>query len=307
MRPPCPLLIFFSLPSPIPVFLAKGFVQAGKLRRSRPVLPPDSEMRALPSSPRHRENVGDALPPGCTIVNRYNGFGDANTNSKPLITTQRHSVGDKRAGDGLPLATPRPNTSKPALAFAEAVIVSAAPLVTIAPEDVAGEIEATAVPVRLEAPTAEMENNPAEIEKNPVEIENPRTKMGIFPGEIMEAVRHEEMSSPRQEGGAATITTTTTSTTTVTQPSPPPPPRLGDAGTAGGKTRVLYNPGPTFRRPRGRKRKTLLDASRVTADDIIGAEKVLALVADPIIQQASLVVGYNSIGPPTRSTYYGGP
>ncbi|CAM9287503.1 unnamed protein product, partial [Laminaria digitata] len=36
-----------------------GLVQAGKLRRSRPVLPSDSEMRALQSSPRHREDAGD--------------------------------------------------------------------------------------------------------------------------------------------------------------------------------------------------------------------------------------------------------
>lgn len=328
------MLILSPLPSPS--FVPRtGLVQAGKLRRSRPVLPPDSEMRALQSSPRHRENGGDTLPPGCTIVNRNDGFGDANINSKPLLTTrkatstsdvrargtdtpttdtistatavaaaaaavgavaagaaatenssladlagsrpssadtlsadpsapaappQRHSFGDKEAGDDFLPAAPRPSDSNPMSASPEDVVVSAAPTGTIDTGEVPGGMAAMAAPVRLEAPT-KMEN-PAEIE----------------------ATRRELLSGPRQKEGA------TIATTVVTQP-PPPPPRLVGPGTVEGLTRVLYNPGPTFRRARGRKKKTLLDASRVTADDTIGSEKVLALAADPTMQQVGLVVG----------------
>lgn len=330
MTPPVPMLTLSPLPSPsfVP---RKGLVQAGKLRRSRPVLPPDSEMRALQSPPRRRENGGDTLPPGCTIVNRNDGFGDANTSSKPLLTTrkvisssdtrtrvdntpttgtisaataaaaaaavgaagtenssladfagsrpssadtlsadpsapaapppQRHSLGDKQAGDDFLPAAPRPSGSNPISASPEVVVVSAAPTGTIDTGDVPGGMAATAAPVRLEA--LPKMGNPAEIE----------------------ATRHEPMSGPRQKEGA------TTTTTVVTQPPPPPPPRLVDAGTAEGLTRVLYNPGPTFRRARGRKKKTLLDASRVTADGTIGSEKVLALAADPTMQQVGFVGG----------------
>ena len=321
MRPPSPMLTLSPLPSPIFV-PRKGLVQAGKLRRSRPVLPPDSEMRALQSSSRHRENGGDTLPPGCTVVNRNSGFGDANTNSKSLLTTRKDitssgarirgtdtpttdtpsaataaavaaaaaaensSLADFAGlrsssvatlfaapsaptapsqqhsfGDDFPPAAPRLSASKPISASAETVVVSAAPTGAIGTGDVPGGMAATAGPVRLEA----------------------LTKKGHL-AEI-EATKREPMSCPRQkEGMTATMTV-------VTQPPPPPPPRLGDAGTAGDLTRVLYNPGPTFRRARGRKKKTLLDASGVTVDGTIGSDKVLALAADPTIQQVILVVG----------------
>lgn len=52
---------------------------------------------------------------------------------------------------------------------------------------------------------------------------------------------------------------------------------------------LRYNPGPTFRKSRGRKRKVLLDPSEITANDVIGVEKLLALLKDPAIQQVSLI------------------
>lgn len=44
-----------------------GLIQAGKIRRGRPVLPSAAELRKLNSSSADDE---DGLPPGCTIINR---------------------------------------------------------------------------------------------------------------------------------------------------------------------------------------------------------------------------------------------
>ena len=307
------------LPSPLPspTFVPrKGLVQAGKLRRSRPVLPPDSEMRALQSSPR--ENGGDTLPPGCTIVNRNDIPGDANTNSKSLLTTRKVI----RTSDARTRGTDTPTTDTTLAATAAAAAAAAVTSADAAAEnsnlaDSAG-LRPSSADALSAAPSAPSQrrsfgdeqdgddlppatgrpnaSNPhsastADVAASPaptcaVDAGHIPSGMAAMPAPArLEApARREPVSGRRQKDGARTTTTV------VTQPPPPPPPRLVDDAAAGDLTRVLYNPGPTFRRTRGRKKKTLLDASRVTADDIAGSEKVLALVADPTLQQVRLVV-----------------
>ena len=51
---------------------------------------------------------------------------------------------------------------------------------------------------------------------------------------------------------------------------------------------VRYNPGPTFKKARGRKKKALLDPSEVTKDRLIGAKELTALLGDLNLQQVRL-------------------
>lgn len=297
------------LPSPLPspTFVPrKGLVQAGKLRRSRPVLPPDSQMRARQSSPR--ENGGDTLPLGCTIVNRNGILDDANTNSKSVLTT--HKVirsSDARTGG---TDTPTTDTTLAATAAAAAAVVTAAAAAAdnLNPADSAGlrPSSADALAATPSAPSQRRSfgdeqaggdmppaaprpsaSNPHSASAADVAVSAAPTgaidtgdiPSGMAatpaPARLKAPARREPMSGPRQKDGSTTTTTAVSA-------------RLVDAATPGELTRVLYNPGPTFRRARGRKKKTLLDASRVTADDIAGSEKVLALVADTTLQQVSL-------------------
>lgn len=50
---------------------------------------------------------------------------------------------------------------------------------------------------------------------------------------------------------------------------------------------VRYNPGPTFRKARGRKKKALLDSSEVTKDNVIGVKELNVLLRDVTLQQVN--------------------
>lgn len=56
-------------------------VEAGKLRRSRAILPPDAKTLALAASPNN-EGHENVLPPGCTIINRNPDPAKINTTEK---------------------------------------------------------------------------------------------------------------------------------------------------------------------------------------------------------------------------------
>lgn len=56
---------------------------------------------------------------------------------------------------------------------------------------------------------------------------------------------------------------------------------------AGTRPTLRYNPGPTFRKARGRKRKALLDPSKVTEGSTIGTKELNALLKDDTLQQVS--------------------
>ncbi|CAM9200493.1 unnamed protein product [Ectocarpus sp. 13 AM-2016] len=64
--------------------------------------------------------------------------------------------------------------------------------------------------------------------------------------------------------------------------------RQAGEGAAPKASPLRYNPGPTFRKSRGRRRKALLDPSGITAEEVVGADELLALLRDCSLQQASL-------------------
>lgn len=67
----------------------------------------------------------------------------------------------------------------------------------------------------------------------------------------------------------------------------PPAQHVQVAPAAGARPIVWFNPGPTVRKARGRKKKVLLDTSEVTKDGVVGAEELEALLKDATLQQVS--------------------
>eukprot|EP00752_Nemacystus_decipiens_P009008 g8041.t1 len=186
-----------------------GLVQAGKLRRSRPVLGKlDTSFGDTP-----RTNHDSGLPPGCTIVDR---------NPLPAAAGGESDADDANTGKGM---------AKPLLAPPE---------------------QALGVGVVATAGTP------------------PTT--GTSSPQQRPAVASGGATWQTHQGLGRTVGTTTTR-------------RVAPAGA---QPAVRYNPEPTFRKARGRKKKALLDPSEVTKDTVVGAKELEALLKDATLQQASL-------------------
>lgn len=189
------------------LFPPEGLVQAGKLRRSRPIL------GKLDSSPRDTPSANDDgdLPPGCTIVDR---------NSVPA---QAMFATAGRGFDADPVKTSK-STAKPLLEH------------TQQSSDGDGVVAAGRSPPIIS--TTSSQQRPA----------------ARFGGTISET-KHEGVTAVQHVAPAGTRQT------------------------------LRYNPGPTFRKARGRKKKALLDPSEVTEGSVIGVKELTALLEDATLQQ----------------------
>ena len=188
-------------------------VQAGKLRRSRPVLGKLDSSSGDTSSANHDDS---GLPPGCTIVDR---------NPAPALalsaTAGRGSDADRaKAGKGM---------AKPLLASSEQASRGAGVVAT--------------------------RRSPSTVGKT-----SPQNCPAVVSGGT---------TSESHQGLGRTLDATSTQ-------------RVAPQGS---RPTVRYNPGPTFRKARGRKKKALLDPSEVSEDDDVGAKELGALLKDATLQQ----------------------
>lgn len=196
------------------LFPREGLIQAGKLRRSRPVFGKlDSSSRDTPSA-----NHDSDLPPGCTIVDR-------NLSPAPAL-----SATAGRGSDAGPAKT------------SEGV---ATPL--LAPAEQASDVDGVVVAGR----------------STPI--------IGTSRSQQHPAAASGGTASETHEGLGRTLDVTTTQ----------------HVAPAGAPPTMRYNPGPTFRKARGRKRKALLDPSGITEGSVIETKELEALLKDATLQQVS--------------------
>lgn len=317
---------------PLPPRLSlTGLIEAGKLRRSRPVLPPASKLREFESSPyAQATDPANTLPPGCTIVNRNIRPADAKTsasNSRPaahnaLLARRMAESSESRVGG---------ETAQLRIAAAEPTVPEklrrlpseGQGLPSVSTISVAGGAGQGAREAVADALVGREKDGAASLPRPRSELAQALDSAsgGALLGSLASSGGKsaeraavgagDEGASPKDCLGFAR----SGKATTAAAPPPPSPAaapahqhgteaRLVEAvvsarldvvsgkrlpsgvGTEAGMQRpVRYNPGPTVRSARGRKRKAVLDASEVTVSDTVGAEKILALVGDPALQQ----------------------
>lgn len=309
-----------SLPRPpLPGTAYTGLVQAGKLRRSRPVLPPASEVRLLETSPppyrREHETQDDLLPPGCTIINR--SVRPSPSNSSPTTTTTEAVKKTLRAGkqgpeSGIDIyssgavddykrersAASRPTPPATAATPAAAATVSS-------PTTPASSASTTIAVAAGRHREIEMETAPAQKTSNELAQLAETTLPTAGASSVAGKAEARGGGGGGSEGGeglrpappalaSVTAAAKAAAKVGVSQPlhagaAPLVTPRkgmgAGARGTAARSSAVRFNPGPTFGRSRGRTKKRLLDPSGITVGDTVGREKILALIADPTLQK----------------------
>lgn len=188
-------------------------VQAGKLRRSRPVVGKlDPPPRDTPSA-KH----DSGLPPGCTIVDR-----------NPLPALALSATGGR--GSDADHAKTSKGPAKPLLA---------------PPEQASGGGGVVATGRRSPPTTS---------------ATSPQQGPTVASGGT---------TSESHQGLGRTLDVTTTQ----------------GVAPVGARPTVRYNPGPTFRKARGRKKKALLDPSEVTEGGVVGAKELEELLNDATLQQ----------------------
>ncbi|CAM9265174.1 unnamed protein product, partial [Scytosiphon promiscuus] len=294
-----------------------GMIQAGKLRRSRPVLPSASEARGLDESHQEAEVANTAdLPPGCTIVDRNPCRSivevDVKSVKKHAKTgpTARPTVGDdaRRAKKGSVAALLGAGDGDGENCAVENVLGGTRGTGT----RTSSVLDNTAAAFPQAVPTGPLQqmsdvsgSTETPDERPPTVVPDSKSKSSRLreawasAGALLKSVASVggmgEKDVSRRVKGKRRVTAETPATEMATS---------ARTGKAGVHTKIprqqvaqntpplampsRYNPGPTFRKSRGRKRKAVLDPSGITADDVVGPEQLIALLEDTAIQQASL-------------------
>ncbi|CAB1103048.1 unnamed protein product [Ectocarpus sp. CCAP 1310/34] len=278
-------------------------IEAGKLRRSRPVLMSASEIaKNEEDTPR-----GDDLPSGCTILNRNPSLTLASSDFvKPhQKSTKASDLEVVKASDGKGnslLEAARRGVGEVGGSAAKETTPSSS--VSDDSPGAAGQLETSTIPptsapngrpTRDESPPPKSgsKSNALEMAWSSAEAFLRSIASGGGPGE-KKAGR-----SGRRESHVDTVKVAGTQTEAPGKPVPfgragessspgRPQHRQAGGGAAPKASPLRYNPGPTFRKSRGRRRKALLDPSGITAEKVVGADELLALLRDSSLQQASL-------------------
>ncbi|CAM9309505.1 unnamed protein product, partial [Hapterophycus canaliculatus] len=292
-----------------------GMVRAGKLRRSRPVLPSASEIRRLEESHRGASAANNAeLPPGCTIVDRNPHRSLVQVGAESIVTNAKTGLIAEPAAHADGTWARRASTSAlPAAVEQDRRVV----------ENVAGsaggtrrkrlsllddtaaafpQAAPTAPPQRLSDVTSSAEtrdDRPRPAVPDPKSKSRPLGEAWASAEALLKSVasvggtsaddsrREFPAVAPAADKLAAMPAAVGPGRARTQMESGRP---LQHAGQNAPSIALpsRYNPGPTFRQSRGRKRKALLDPSEITVDGVVGAEELFALLGDPSIQQASL-------------------
>ncbi|CAM9374781.1 unnamed protein product [Ectocarpus sp. 4 AP-2014] len=281
----------------------EGMIEAGKLRRSRPVLMSASEIaKNEGETPRV-----DDLPLGCTILNRNPALALASSDFvKPHQKSAKASDLDVgKASDG------KGNSLPEAARHAVGEVGGSAAKGTTSSSSVsddcpgaAGQSATSTIP-----PISALNGRPTRDESPPPRsgsksnaLEMARSSAEAFLRSIASGGGPGEKKAERFGRRESRVDTAKVAGTQPEAPGKPvpfgraressspgrPQHRQAGKGAAPKASPLRYNPGPTFRKHRGRRRKALLDPSGITAEEVVGADELLALLRDSSLQQASL-------------------
>lgn len=298
-----------SNPPPI-----EGLIQAGKIRRSRPVLPSGAERRKLDSSSADGDN---GLPPGCTIVNRNPNAILAESSTAGRVSDTDAAAWRKGKAKPVTAAVGKPSEGVVATGTRRSSVVDVPAAAypsgacTTQPQQrrlaVRGSSRGSAE--KSEPAAAGSSSKPsafkqawgsaeaflesiASIGGASERDEHPRRRVSSESLEQQAAPAPWRKAVPAEKKGSTPISRSReasggNSTPVVKIPlpaTPLPSPREITKKVVPSRS-LRYNPGPTFRETRGRKKKALLDPSEITEDNVVGTEELNALLADPALQQ----------------------
>ncbi|CBJ30041.1 DNA helicase II [Ectocarpus siliculosus] len=281
-----------------------GMIEAGKLRRSRPVLMSASEIaKNEEDTPR-----GDDLPSGCTILNRNPALALASSD----FVKPHHKSAEASDLDAAKASDGKGNSLLEAARRAVGEVGGSAskgttPSSSVADDSAgaAGQSETSTIP-----PTSALNGRPTRDESPPPRsgsksnaLEMAWSSAEAFLRSIASGGGPGEKKTERSGRKESRVDTAKVAGTQPEAPGMAPVPfgragepsspgrpqhRQAGEGAAPKASPLRYNPGPTFRKSRGRRRKALLDPSGITAEEVVGADELLALLGDSSLQQASL-------------------
>lgn len=247
----------------------------------------------------------DDLPSGCTILNRNPSLALA---SSDVVKSYQNSVeaSDLAVAD----ASNGKGSSSTLLQAARGVVEEAGGSVakgtssSVSDESPgpAGQSATSTIP-----PTPAVNGRPTRVESPPPRSGSKSNALELAWSSAEAFLRSiasvggpgEKKTTERSVGKAGRVDTATVAGTQPEAPGKPVPFRREGRSSSPGRPQHRqaregaapkasprrYNPGPTFRKSRGRRRKALLDPSGITAEEVVGANDLLALLRDSSLQQ----------------------